>query len=210
MLVFRLRNWWLKPSTWVSAPSLTQQWTLASEFIANATQSAFVGSPLFSINSPALATLLANLPQNATAADIETAIQNTIATQSYTNYPYQPTNAITKNFVGSDNSTVLVILGFSSEPDVTSISQVKSAIQNSSCKILAKHTLQGRLYEVSDIQNAFIPALEMTVGPAIVISLVIVGTLIFGAFSLPHPTYFGRFFNCYFSCFNLFWTGDSR
>ncbi|MCL4429657.1 MAG: hypothetical protein M1167_02780, partial [Chloroflexi bacterium] len=49
------------------SPTLSQQWALASAFIANATQTAFADSPLFSINSTSLAALLSSLPQNATA-----------------------------------------------------------------------------------------------------------------------------------------------
>ena len=176
-----------------ASPSFAQQWNLASEFIANATQSAFVGSPLFSINSTALANLLSNLPQNATVADIEGAIQNTIANQSFTNYPYQPTRAITKNFVGSDNSTVLVILGFSSEPDVTSMSQVKLAVENSTLQALGKTYVTGGPVLVQDIQNAFIPALEITVGPAIIISLVIVGLLFLAPLASILPLVLGGF-----------------
>jgi RND superfamily putative drug exporter len=174
-----------------SSPSFARQWTLASEFIANATQSAFADSPLFSINSPALATLLSNLPQNATASYIETAIQNTITNQNYANYPYQPTSAITKNFVGSDNSTVLVILGFSSEPDVNTITQLKIDIQNSELQNLGTIYITGSAVLGRDIENAFLPALELTVGPAIVVSLLIVGLLFLAPLAALIPILLG-------------------
>ena len=176
-----------------SSPSFSQQWALASEFIANATQSAFVGSPLFSINSTSLANLLSSLPQNATTTDIDRAIENTISNQSFTNYPYQPTNAITKNFVSSDNNTVLIILGFSSEPDVNSVAQVKLDVQNSGLQDLGATYVTGSPVLVRDIENAFMPALELTVGPAIVISLLIVGILFLAPLAAIIPLVIGGF-----------------
>ncbi len=174
-----------------SSPSFTQKWTLASELIANATQSAFADSPLFSINSPALANLLSNLSQNSTAADIDRAIQNAISTQSFTDYPYQPTSAITQNFVGTDNSTILVILGFSSTPDVNAIAQVKSAVENSALQTLGTTYVTGSPVLVRDIENTFIPALEITVGPAIAVSLLIVGILFFAPLAAIIPIILG-------------------
>ena len=176
-----------------SSPSFSQQWALASEFIANATQSAFVGSPLFSINSTSLANLLSSLPQNATTTDIDRAIENTISNQSFTNYPYQPTNAITKNFVSSDNNTVLIILGFSSEPDVNSVAQVKLDVQNSGLQDLGATYVTGSPVLVRDIENAFMPALELTVRPAIVISLLIVGILFLAPLAAIIPLVIGGF-----------------
>jgi RND superfamily putative drug exporter len=174
-----------------SSPSFSQQWALASKFFANATQSAFVGSPLFSINSTSLANLLSSLPQNATTTDIDKAIENTISNQSFTNYPYQPTSAITKNFVSSDNNTVLIILGFSSEPDVNSVTQVKLDVQNSGLQDLGTTYVTGSPVLVHDIENAFMPALELTVGPAIAISLLIVGILFLAPLAAIIPLVIG-------------------
>ena len=135
--------------------------------------------------------LLSSLPQNATAAEIDAAIENTIANQSYANYPYQPTSAITQNFVGTDNNTVLVILGFSSEPDVNSIAQVKLAVENSALQNLGTTYVTGSPVLGRDIENAFIPALELTVGPAIAISLLIVGLLFLAPLAAIIPIILG-------------------
>ncbi len=176
-----------------SSPSFKQQWMLSCEFIANATQSAFVDSPLFSINSSSLATLLYVLPQRATLTEIDAAIENTIAYQNYVSYPYKPTHAITQNFVGTDNNTVLIILGFSSEPDVTSIAQIKSAVQNSELQNLGTTYVTGSPVLGRDIENTFIPALELTVGPAIAISLLIVGLLFLAPLAAIIPIILGGF-----------------
>ena len=174
-----------------SSPSFAQRWVLASEFIANATQTTFVGSPLFSINSPTLANLLSSLPQNATTAQIEGLIQNIITNQSYPDFPYQPTSAITKNFVGEDNNTVLVILGFSSDPEVKSIAQLKLDIQSSGLHNLGAVYVTGSSVLSIDVEAAFAPALELTVGPGILISLLIVGILFLAPLAAIIPVILG-------------------
>jgi putative drug exporter of the RND superfamily len=174
-----------------SSPSFAQRWALASEFIANATQTTFVGSPLFSISSPTLANLLSSLPQNATTTQIEGSIQNIITNQSYPDFPYQPTSAITKNFVGADNNTVLVILGFSSDPDVKSIAQLKLDIQSSGLHNLGTVYVTGSSVLSKDVEAAFAPALELTVGPGILISLLIVGILFLAPLATIIPVILG-------------------
>jgi putative drug exporter of the RND superfamily len=176
-----------------SSPTFAQQWALSSELIANATQTTFVGSPLFSINTSALTSLLSNLPPNATATEIETQIQNTITNQSFSNFPYQPTSAIIKNFVGSDNSTVLIILDFSSEPDVNSVAQIKLIVQESELQNLGTTYVTGSPVLGRDIENAFLPALELTVGPAIIVSLLIVGILFLAPLAAVIPLIIGGF-----------------
>jgi len=66
-----------------SAPDDTQTWNLSCELISNATQSTFTDSPLFSVNVTSLSNLLSGLPQNATGADVNNAIENEIVTHSY-------------------------------------------------------------------------------------------------------------------------------
>jgi RND superfamily putative drug exporter len=174
-----------------SSPNSTQLWMLACQFTANATQNAFVDSPLFTINSSSLTTLLYNLPQNVTPTQIDKEIQNTVANQSYTNYPYQPTNAITQNFVGTNNNTVLIILNFASLPDTTSIAQIKATVQNSELQNLGTTYVTGGPVLGRDIENTFLPALELTVGPAIVVSLLIVGLLFLAPLAAIIPIVLG-------------------
>jgi RND superfamily putative drug exporter len=173
-----------------SSPSYADQWNLACEFIANATQKAFENSPLFTINSSSLATLL-NCLSNATITDTEKAIQSAIIDLSYENYPYQPTSAITNNFVGTDNSTVLVILNFSSEPNVKAIAQVKNDVLNSTLQSLGKTYVTGSPVLIHDVENAFVPALEITIGPGIIISLLIVGILFLAPLAAIIPVLMG-------------------
>ena len=113
------------------SPNASQTWGLACELVANATQSTFTDSPLFTINAGSLSNLLEGLSPNATTADVNTAINNLIAIQSYVNYPYVPSSALSGNFVNSQNNTMLIIFGFSSIPDEITIAHVKSDVENS-------------------------------------------------------------------------------
>ena len=147
------------------------------------------------LTAPSLANLLSRSSTKCDPTDIDNAIQNTISNQSYANYPYQPTNAITKNFVSSDNNTMLIILGFSSEPDVKTVAQVKSDIQNSESKTSEQPMLPDHLFSRHDIENAFTPALEVTIGPGIAISLLIVGILFLAPLAAIIPHYNRRRIN---------------
>jgi RND superfamily putative drug exporter len=174
-----------------SSPSDAQAWTLACKFISNATQSTFSDSPLFSVNSTSLSNLLSGLPQNATVADINNAIENEISTQSYMNYPYMPLSSLTKNFVNSNNYTMLIVLNFSSSPDANSITQVKSDVQDSGLQNFGEVYVTGSSVVSKDFEDAFMPALEITVVPGIVVSLLIVGLLFFSALAALVPILIG-------------------
>ena len=95
--------------------------------------------------------------------------------------------------MSSDNNTVLIILGFSSEPDVNSVGQVKLDVQNSGLQDLGATYVTGSPVLGRDIENAFMPALELTVGPAIVISLLIVGLLFLAPLAAIIPLVIGGF-----------------
>ena len=160
-----------------SSPSDAQTWTNACMFISNATQHTFVDSPLFQVNSRSLSNLLSGLPQNASLTDINTAIDNEIVTQSYLNYPFMPRSTLTKNFVDANNDTMLVFLTFSSNSDANSIAQVKSDVQSSGSHDLGTIYVTGGPVLSNDFEITFLPALEITLVPGVVISLLIVGLL---------------------------------
>ena len=160
-----------------SSPSDAQTWTLACTFISNATQHTFTDSPLFHVNSKSLSNLLSGLPQNASLTEINNAINNEIVTQSYLNYPFMPLSPLTKNFVNSNNDTMLVFLTFSSAPDANTIAQVKSAVQSSELQDLGAVYVTGGPVLANDFEVTFLPALEITLVPGVVVSLLIVGLL---------------------------------
>ena len=159
------------------SPSDTQAWTLACKFISNATQSTFSDSPLFIVNSTSLSNLLSGLPQNASINDVNNAIENEVITQSYMDYPYMPLSSLTKNFVNSNNDTMLIALSFSSIPDANSIAQVKSDVQDSGMQNFGEVYVTGGSVLSNDFQITFMPALEITLIPGIVVSILIVSLL---------------------------------
>jgi len=173
------------------SPNETQTWDLACAFISNVTQSTFVGSPLFTIDNTALSNLLMGLSPNATVVDVNAAINNEVATQPYADYPYAPTNALTGNFVNSQNDTMLIVLGFSSIPDDNTIAHVKSDVQNSGLQNFGAVYVTGGPVLTHDVEKAFVPALELTVGPGIAISLLIVGLLFLSPVAALIPVLIG-------------------
>ena len=173
------------------SPNETQTWNLACDLISNATQSTFSDSPLFTINSASLSNLLSGLSPNATTADVNLAINNEIATQPFTDYPYAPTSALTGNFVNSQNDTMLIVLGFSSSPDDNTIAHVESDVKNSGLQNFGSVYVTGDSVLTKDVEKAFVPALELTVGPGIAISLLIVGLLFLSPVAALIPVLIG-------------------
>ncbi len=174
-----------------SAPKSAQTWKLACDLTSNATQSAFAQSPLFNINTSSLSSLLASLSPNATANDVNRAINSEIATQPYTSYPFAPTSALTGNFVNSGNNTMMIVLSFSSNPNDNTITHVRSIVQSSGLKDYGTVYVTGGSVLTSDVAKAFLPALEITVGPGIAISLLIVGLLFLAPMAALIPVLMG-------------------
>ena len=169
----------------------TQTWQLACNLISNATQSTFLDSPLFTINADSLSNLLSGLSPNATTANINIGINNLIATQPYADYPYVPSSALSGNFVNSQNNTMLIILNFSSKPDANTIAHVQSDVENSGLQNFGTVYVTGESVLGQDVEKAMVPALEITVGPAIAISLLIVGLLFFAPVAALIPVLLG-------------------
>jgi RND superfamily putative drug exporter len=174
-----------------SSPNDNQTWNLSCDLISNATQSTFLDSPLFSINGGSLSSLLSGLSPNATIADVGSAIDNVVATRPYTDYPYMPSSALTGNFVNSQNDSMLIIFSFSSSPDDNTIAHVESDVQNSGLQNFGAVYVTGGSVLTKDVAKAFLPALEITVGPGIAISLLIVGLLFFAPVAALIPVLLG-------------------
>jgi RND superfamily putative drug exporter len=174
-----------------SNPSKTQTWKLACDLTSNATQSTFAQSPLFKVNASSLSSLLASLSPNATAGDINRAIDNEIATQTYAYYPFMQKTALTGNFVNSQNDTMMIVFSFSSSPDDNTIAHVESAVHASELQNYGTVYVTGNPVLTRDVGNAFLPALELTVGPGIAISLLIVGLLFLAPMAALIPVLLG-------------------
>jgi putative drug exporter of the RND superfamily len=174
-----------------SSPGDAQTWTLACKFISNATQSTFSDSPLFTVNSTSLSNLISGLSPNASIADIDNAIENEVITQPYTNYPFIPLSSLTKNFVNSNNDTMLIFLSLSSSPDADTIAQVKSDVQDSGLQNFGEVYVTGGSVLSNDFQITFMPALEITLIPGVAVSLLIVGLLFLAPIAAIIPVLVG-------------------
>jgi RND superfamily putative drug exporter len=174
-----------------ATPNDTQTWNLACALVSNATQSTFAQSPLFQINSASLSSLLSELSPNATNIDVNRAIDNEIASQPYADFPYAPSTALTGNFVNSQNNTMLIVLSFSSNPDDNTIAHVQSDVQNSGLQNYGTVYVTGGPVVTKDVAKVFLPALELTVGPGVAISLLIVGLLFFAPMAAFIPVLLG-------------------
>jgi len=174
-----------------SSPNQNQTWNLACTLISNATQSTFSDSPQFIIDNASLTSFLTALSPNSTIADVNLAIDNVITTQPYTDYPYAPTSVLTGNFVNSQNNTMLIVLGFSSNPDDNTIANVESAVKNSGLQNFGSVYVTGGSVLTEDVGKAFLPALELTVGPGIAIALLIVGLLFLSPVAALIPVLMG-------------------
>jgi putative drug exporter of the RND superfamily len=173
-------------------PTPRQEWNLASSFIANSTESAFSNSPLFNVNSTALANLLSNLSGNVTLSQIDAKINGLISNQNFLNYPLVPTRAITENFVSKDNSSSILIFNFASSPDASTIAQVESSVKNSGLESFSQRVyVTGGAVITQDVQNVFTPALGVTIGPGVGIAILIVGLLFLSPVAALIPVLMG-------------------
>jgi len=150
-----------------SNPSSRQTWDQACDLIANATQETFVNSPLFTVNATSFSDLLASLSPNATLSDVNLAIEKEVTTQPYADYPFMQTSALTGNFVNSQNNTMLIVFSFSSSPTDNAITRVQSYVKNSGLQSFGTVYVTGGIVLTKDVAKAFLPALEITIGPGI-------------------------------------------
>ncbi|MDG6923762.1 MAG: MMPL family transporter, partial [Nitrososphaerota archaeon] len=159
------------------SPTFSEKWNLASSLIANSTKTAFDGSPLFAVNSTALAKILTTLSPGSTLSQINAKINGIVSNDSYLNYPLVPLRAISQNFVSKDNASTLAVLNFASSSDANTIAQVQSAIKNSGLETMGTVYVTGGTVISQDVQDIFTPALGITVGPGVIVSILIVGAL---------------------------------
>jgi RND superfamily putative drug exporter len=173
------------------SPTLSQMWNLASAYVAQGTTAAFSGSPLFSVNSTSLADFLSTLPQNASTSDLGNAAVNVVSSQPFNDYPYLPSSSILQNFVSQDNKSMLIVLDFSSTPDRDTITQVKTDVNDSGLQSLGTVYVTGASVVTSDVEGVFAPALTLTVGPGIIMAIIIVGLLFLSPVAALIPVLMG-------------------
>lgn len=172
-------------------PSNSQTWNLSCDFISNATQNAFLDSPLFRVNITSLSNLLYSLSENATTTDVNRAVDNVISTQPYVNYPFALLNSLTKNFVNPNNDTMLIILNFSSSPEPDIVAHVRTDIDTIGLQNFGEVYVTGSSAVSLDLKNTILPVLDITLLPGIILSIIIVGILLFSVVAALIPVLMG-------------------
>ena len=107
----------------------TAAWAAAAGIFVNTTSSIFTSSPLFTVDAPSLYNFLLTLNPTSTTSQVQTSVANLLSTEELTNYPYTLLPSITKNFVSSDNRTMIVELGFSTSPGSNVVTQARGQIK---------------------------------------------------------------------------------
>ena len=174
-----------------SSPNSGAIWDLATKFFANATASSFSSSPLFTINATSLQSLLSGFTNTTSKAQIKGAIGNLISTQNFADYPLVLSKSLTKNFVNANNDTMIVLFNFSSQPDSKMIGSFRSDVKSSSISTLSTTYVTGSTVLSQDVQDAFTPALGVTVISGIIVSILIVGLLFLAPLAAIIPLVIG-------------------
>lgn len=163
----------------------------ASGIAANSTASLLSGSPVFAINSTSLGEFVSSLPENASFSQLAASINALISNNSYGDFPFVPTTAITQNFVSRDNQTMIIIFNFSYPPGASEIDQFRTDVKNSQLNSVGTTYVTGGSVIAQDLQNAFTPALSVTIGPGVAISILIVGLLFLSPVAALIPVMMG-------------------
>ena len=167
----------------------------ASQFGANVTalsaEAAFANSPLFTINATSLSNLLAQFTNKSTTGQINSVIQNFIVGHSYSSYPLVLSSSLTKNFVSSDNKTMIVLFNFGFSPGTTTIDGFRSDVSHSNISTLSSAYVTGGSVVSQDLQNVFAPSLGVTVVAGVIVSIIIVGLLFYAPLAAIIPLLIG-------------------
>ncbi len=160
-----------------SSANTTATWDAATRVFVNTTSSLFASSPLFTINASSLYSLLSQLNVNSTPTQVRTSVANLLSTDGLADYPYQLSASILKNFVSPDNKTMIFQIGFSSTPNASVVIQTRTAVHSSSLASIGTIYVTGSPVLAVDFANTAQPALDDSILPGLIISLLVAGLL---------------------------------
>jgi RND superfamily putative drug exporter len=173
------------------SPSPRSTWDLASSLVANATAATFSSSPLFTARASSLASLLSSFSAGFNSSKVRAGIENAVTQEDYLQYPFILSESITRNFVSSDNGTMIVVYNFAASPSDKVIAAFWSDSSSSNVPALGTYYITGGAVLTSDISNAFGPVVELTVVLGVLASLAIVGALILAPLAAIIPVMVG-------------------
>jgi RND superfamily putative drug exporter len=171
----------------------TAAWDGAVGVFVNTTSSLFESSPLFTINASSLYSLLSGLNASSTTSQVRASVANVLSADSLGDYPYRLSTSITKNFVSSDNRTMIFQIGFSSPPDTSAVTETRAAVHSSDLASLGTVYVTGSPALAVDFANTAQPALSDSIAPGLVIALLVAGLLFLSPVAALVPLLVGGF-----------------
>ncbi len=171
----------------------TAAWDTAAGIFVNTTSSLFASSPLFTINASTLYNLLSGLNAGSTTSQVRASVANLLSADSLADYPYKLSTSITKNFVSSDNKTMIFQIGFSSPPDSSLVTETRAAVHSSSLATLGTVYVTGSPALAVDFANTAQPALSDSILPGLIIALLVAGLLFLSPVAALVPLLVGGF-----------------
>ena len=169
----------------------TAAWDAAAQVFVKETSTAFASSPLFTINSSSLYSLLSGLNASSTPSQVRASVANVLSTDSLAGYPYKLSSSISKDFVSPDNGTMIFQLGFTSTPNASVITQTRAAVHSSSLAKLGTIYVTGGPVLVVDFAKTAQPALGDSILPGLAISLLVAGLLFLSPLAALLPLLIG-------------------
>ena len=169
----------------------TAAWDAAAQVFVKETSTAFASSPLFTINSSSLYSLLSGLNATSTPSQVRASVANVLSTDSLAGYPYKLSSSISNDFVSPNNGTMIFQLGFASTPNASVITQTRAAVHSSSLAKLGAIYVTGGPVLLVDFAKTAQPALGDSILPGLAISLLVAGLLFLSPLAALLPLLIG-------------------
>lgn len=168
---------WLVKSAYALGPSPDSSavWKLASDFFSNSAESSIQHSPLFTVNATSLSLFLDGFTNQTTGSQIQSATRSLVYDRSYASLPLPLSKSLTRDFVSSDNQTMLVSFNFSSEPGPQVASALRSDLNSSNIGSLAASYVTGHGVFMHDFEDEASSAFDMIAVVSAIVAAVIVG-----------------------------------
>jgi RND superfamily putative drug exporter len=152
------------------SPPVEASWGLASQLLARSSAASLAESPIFTVNEHILDSTLQGL---ISVNNLENVVDNIIANHSSNESPLILTKRVSENFVSADNQTMVVILGFKSAPDTSTISAVRNSLETSNLMKSATVYVTGDAVFSEDMTQVFESAHLLTVIAGVGVSVLI-------------------------------------
>jgi RND superfamily putative drug exporter len=158
------------------SPSAALVWNLTSSLYANATSRLLASSPMFSVNSTSLYDLLSTF-SGKNVSQVQKTVRSLISSENFSDYPLLLSRSVTQNFVSQDNSTMLVLFRFNTQPSSKTISAVENDAHNSSTSSQDQVYVTGTTVLGNDVRKTLSSTFSISIVPGVCLALLIAGIL---------------------------------